>query len=631
MTRTDVRLRQSLGTIEIDVEGKDEWRKTSLSKTMKFDSRSIPDVKSLLDSYLDTKFLEIHTWDLRIAEQRKIGCALRQSIFGDSKVRLGTHLHIIPVLNPEDPKGNRELLDVTCRVPWSLLTTKNDEKSDFLALNPVRPTAISFDADPQTEPRPDCYEIRLPSAPKLLLVMPEVKHENVETGTAAEAHRKSILEMLEPYYKEVPTNIECVRTVEEFQAAFTDKNFPHDIIYFYGHGRSLDKGAIFEFEKDGKTGVPNWIQIDIIHEVIHRAVTSSRRPPFVFFNACQGAAASQESALRTFATSASCVIAMRSVVWMDASRTLAEKVLKSVIIDGFAPPVAVREALRKMPLTWMRSGHWASIAIAVQYSEWTSLGMTKPIAEANDAVGDFPSRVDRSEPLAEIEKILQENLNSDPTGNGPSVILWAGSRDEMPTEFSERTRDVIIERFPGHRPLFYDVTLQQGVSPDATDDLEPQLYCGIYRAFVNELDIDVVRPIDVISVIQNISPGRKGILVLFHGPLSPAHVKLVSDYIALWGTICEGLGDDMAPRIALAFGFEVDATGPMVPPAGSDAIFLGSVPPAEIKAHLSRYRHYYRGVSDKTLDDKTEKLATNSSGVFSKLVEQLRQLADFTS
>lgn len=316
---------------------------------------------------------------------------------------------------------------------------------------------------------------------------------------------------------------------------------------------------------------------------------------------------------------------------MDASRTLAENVLKSVIVDGFSPPIAVREVLRNMPSTWMGSGHWASIAVAAQFINWTSLGTARPVAEANDAVGDFPSRVDRSEPLTKIESILQDNLNRQPAEKDPSIFLWSGSPDEMPVAFGQRTRDMIVERFPGHRPLFFDVTLQQNSSPVNERDLRNQFCVAIVTALANDLDVDIANPGTVQSVILNISPGPKGILALAHGPLSAAHAGLIEAYIKLWRDICAGLATkEAAPRIALAFGFEAEAREPLAPPIDHDIIRLGAVPPAEIKMHLSRYRsYYYLSVSD--LDAKTEDLAKETSGVFLKLVGELRQLANLKS
>ncbi|WP_426232353.1 hypothetical protein [Pararhizobium sp. DWP3-4] len=594
---------------------------------MKFDNRSIPDVKALLDSYLDDQFLDFNTWDLRIEEQRKIGKALRHSLFGDARVPIESHLHIVPVLHPNDPSGNEDLLDITCRVPWSMLTGRND--ANFLALNFAMPVAITFDAAPVLGARPESYDIRQPAAPRLLLVMPEVIQAGAAQDTGAKAHKEALLNLLLPYYEGLNAkhNIECVRTVEEYQNVFTRTLFYPEIIYFYGHGRSLGRGAIFEFEKAGRQGVSEWIQVDQIHNEIKK-VEFAHRPPLVFFNACQGAAASQESALRTFAKSSSCVIAMRTVVRMDASRTLAENVLKSVIIDGFSPPIAVREVLRNMPSTWMGSGHWASIAVAAQFTNWTSLGTVRPVAEANDAVGDFPSRVDRSEPLAKIETILQENLNREPAEKDPSVFLWSGAPDEMPVQFGQRTRDVIVERFPSHRPLFFDVTLQQNASPANERDLRNQFCVAIVKALANDLDIDMANPGTVQSVIMNISPGRKGILALSHGPLSAAHAGLVEAYVRLWRDICGGLATKEAgPRIALAFGFEADATEPLALSNGNDTIRLGSVSPAEIKTHLSRYRSYYY-LSESDLDAKTEHLSNKTSGVFLKLVGELMQLAN---
>ncbi|MGM4914928.1 hypothetical protein [Rhizobium sp. 768_B6_N1_8] len=629
MTRFDIKLCKNGDAIDIWIG--DKWFPTALKPDMDIANRTIPDVKSLLDSYLDTGFLTAREWDLRLSEQLKIGAALRKSIFGDREIAVGTHLRIVPVLDPKATQAdNDDFVSFLTRIPWTMLTRSNDPGKGFLALGLARPVAITVDANPQNS---TSQKIRLPRAPRILLVMPEVKQKRVRDQTGAAEHRKSLLEILQPHYDAsgVPENIRCVRTFGEYERVMKTEKFYPEIIYFYGHGFSPGQGTTFEFETGpGEKSADRWRTVsDLVAGGIGTTLEATRTPPLIWFNACLGAAASQESALVEFSSYASCVIAMRTVVRIDASQTLAQKALKSIILDGFAPPIAIREALINCPADWIKSGHWASIAISEQYAEWTAIGETKDTAGANDAVGDFPSRVDRREALDDITETLSADFANDSGSSEPTVLLWAGSIDEMPVQFAERTRDVISDNFLGFRPIYIDVDLQQGVRPGQVDQLKPQLRAAIMIALDNGQVIESATTAEIIGAIGRISPGQRCVLTFFHGPLTAKHAGLVQTYIGLWASICRELSIIKSPtRIALAFGFVTEVGEPIVFPADRKPIRLGAVPPAELRAHLSRYRLLY-DVDITELDDRTECILKNTEGVFSRLVDSLRQLAGF--
>ena len=129
------------------------------------------------------------------------------------------------------------------------------------------------------------------------------------------------------------------RTFNAFAAAVLSLR-PH-VIYFYGHGETDDFSTRFQFENDGAA---DWRGFDEISQAVSQLINSSRFPPVVWVNACQGAAAHQESALRMLAPVSSCVIATRTVIAVDDSRALARAALP-LICQGRAPGSAIRQAL----------------------------------------------------------------------------------------------------------------------------------------------------------------------------------------------------------------------------------------------------------------------------------------------
>ena len=77
MKRTVIEIRELDGRIQVRHPRHETWHDSALSPAMRLDDLSIPDVKSLLDSYLDEDYLRNGVWDMRIAAQKKIGAALK--------------------------------------------------------------------------------------------------------------------------------------------------------------------------------------------------------------------------------------------------------------------------------------------------------------------------------------------------------------------------------------------------------------------------------------------------------------------------------------------------------------------------------------------------------------------------
>lgn len=627
MKRTVIEIRELGGRIQVRHPIDRSWHDSTLSPSMRLDDLSVPDVKSLLDSYLDEDYLKNGVWDMRIAAQKKIGEALWQSTFGTMAFEIGPWLHIVPVVDASTSAG---FADFVCKLPWAMLTDSGKGERSFLARDLADPVAITVDAGPgQAADRHRGYKILQPPAPRLLLVMPEVVHPEAEKNTGAAAHRQALLALLQPHYEvcRAPDNIRTVRSYHEFRSTLCTDRFDPDIIYFYGHGTTTGFGAKFQFEAKGLDGGEEWMLVDEIQSDIGAVVRATRRPPFVWFNACLGAAAIQDSALSVFAETASCVVAMRTVVRMDASRKLAEAGLKSVIVDRFSPPVAIREVLRNCPADWMRSGHWASTVVAAQFSDWTALGAEQRVAEVNNAVGDFPMRVDRTDALADIEATLNRALADSTSSQAPTLLFWSGALEQGPVLFADRARDVMLERFPGLKPVFLTVELQPSVFPGGSADRDAQMLAAIFIGLGGR-DRQRVSFDEIRGIILNTSPGRRGVFTMLHGPLRFSDAALIVSYIAIWTAICSDLADvPTAPRIVLAFGFVAERGGSPDLPEGSRIIQLGAVPPAEIKAHLARYRRLYN-VSPMAIEDTSRELSEATHGIFRDLLARLDEMAE---
>jgi hypothetical protein len=634
MKRTEIRIRQSGNCIQIMHPVHKTWQDTELSPTMTLNSKSIPDIQALLDIYMfDAEFLANNEWDLRIEEQRNIGMELWKKVFGNSvDFDPGSWLHFIPEIGQtNDPT----FIDFISKVPWAMLTRGALGKPMFLALDRNDPVAITVDAaSVAIGSRRGNYNILQPSAPRLLLVMPEVTHADPIRNTGAASHRRSLMEILQPHYDaaSAPENIKYVRSFTEFEKTMLTERFDPHIIYFYGHGHTPGgHGTEFQFERGEKNGKEDWQRVDQIAFIISQVVDATNNPPFIWFNACLGAAASMDSALRLFSETASCVVAMRAVVLRDASRALAEKALKRAIVDRFSPPVAVREALRDCPSKWMISGHWALTVVATQFTDWTALGNDERVAEDDDAVGNFPIRVDRADALKKIEARLKASFAGQAKKNDPAVLIWSGSPDQMPLVFEERVRDVVIERFPGHKPVLFKIELQATVRPKNPNELDNQLRAAIYKGLSANQNV----PVEDASLgrirrlLANMSPGRNGVLTFLHGQLAVSDAAMVKAYVDIWKDLGADLKDKPnSPCIVLAFGFDAEPNHVLDPPEGYDVEYLGTVPPAEIKTHVGRYRRFYN-VKIADLETKSQELARDTDGNFRTLLEKLEKMADY--
>ncbi|MER9482967.1 hypothetical protein NKI74_26915 [Mesorhizobium sp. M0494] len=631
MRRTEIRIKQAGDNIQILHPATRTWQDTTLSRDMKLDNRSIPDIKALLDNYLDKDYLPNNTWDMRVTEQSKIGAELWNSVFGKSvDFDPGSWLHFIPEVSESK---SEDFIDFICKVPWTMLTRGALGKPMFMALDRSDPVAITVDASAVApDERRGNYNILQPPTPRLLLVMPEVNHTDAAKNTGAASHREALQKILEPHYEagKAPQNIKCVRSLAEFESAMLTERFDPHIIYFYGHGTTPGaKGTKFQFDNNGKE---DWQDVGDIAFVITQVVNANGNPPFIWFNACLGAAANQDSALRSFSATASCVVAMRTVVRMDASRILAERALKAIIVDRFSPPIAVREVLRNCPTDWMRSGHWASTVVAAQFADWTALGNDdERVAEDDDAVGNFPIRVDRVDALGMIESRLNASFVAPAASDDPAVLFWSGAADQMPAIFEERVRDVVVERFPGHKPVLLKVELQAAARPKDPDELDTQLRVAIFKGLSNNADV----PVEDASfgrirrLIANKSPGRNGVLMLLHGPLAASDADLVKAYMRIWKSLCDDLKDSPnSPRVALAFGFDAEQGETFEASEGDEVVHLGAVPPAEIKTHLGRYRRFYN-IAPADLETESLKLARDTEGSFRTLLEKLEKKAGF--
>jgi hypothetical protein len=421
---------QADGTIE-RMSPSNVWVPTGIGPNMLLGGEKFQTLSEFIFFQLhDMRVLSDADWKLRISQQMKIGSALRKALLGNEPIgRLGPWVHLKPEAS-DGPGVPSEFLDLFCRVPWSLMTSSDAPNATFVALNPVEPQIITLDVAPDLED-PERYRlIRFPSAPRVLLVMPEVKDESYE-DTSTEAHATALCDQLRPHYDDLGAdhfnlNLRFVETFDDFAAAIGDETFDPHLVYFYGHGLTAGAGTDFVFR--GRDGAADERSVDEIQQLLSLLVVRTKFPPVVWFNACFGAAAKQESALRILGAWTCCMITTRTLAAVDVSRRLAEYALPAIIVQGLCPTVAIRNAiLAKRPT--VRGARWANLVIAVHFDHWRALGNPERQAEDRESVGDFPMRCDRVIPLGRIEGRIKESLAQISARTGQTVAVWCGDFD----------------------------------------------------------------------------------------------------------------------------------------------------------------------------------------------------------
>lgn len=629
MNRTELIFRQAGDRLQWRHVGlkSDDWRNSLVSRDMKINAEEITSIGSLIDIYLyeDEKSYFSNTKEaLSLGEQRKIGRALFRGLFGDAiDFPLTQWLHLVPVKSDgQSPDEFADFVSKFCQLPWTFLNDGSDEKSGFLALYPV---VVTLDVGARHQH--GNYEVVLPTVPRLLMVLPEVKHDDRTQDTFAKKHGKEVRIALADVYESEPQNIRCVRTFEEMARCLTrsgldaDTFDPH-IIYFYGHGHA-DSGTKFEFE-DGK-GASDWHSMDEVAELIQATVTRTQSPPLVWLNCCRGAAARFESGFHQVSKVASCVIAMRTVVRREASRALALEGLQLIIAGGFDPVSAMKNTLLFRLATQMGSGHWASTVISAQFTQWTASGREEVERREGYALGDFPGLVDRKQPLDKIRDRVNTEIRA--RANKPMIVAWTGAKEQAPDRLEGRLRILLEEDFSTYRPILRRLELQQAIRA-AGDEVEGQLWDSIHLS-LRSGSLRLTEPRTAAAVaerVRAVAPGSSAVLAIQHGPIPMAAVPLVERYVRIWALVCEQLGQKGA-RIILALPFEEwvpplvapDGVRPIDSPEEIKPLRLMPASSAEVNLHLYQYRGYYN-VDPQEIAKVTAGIDGEARGQFTRLI-----------
>ncbi|KQT58248.1 hypothetical protein ASG52_22640 [Methylobacterium sp. Leaf456] len=633
MSRLEIRLRQQAdGTVERFVPGTESWVPTQLGPDMDLGGETLSSVSRLFFAYLHAPTAEANQWNLRLSQQRKIGASLYRSLFGTERLGApGRWMHIVPTLG-DDPAANDRFVALVCRLPWCFLPSEPDPAALPLILDPIEPTVVTVGAAPECRPREWFDVVRFPSVPRLLLVAPEASDAD---PTAAAEHIAALHAALDPYYA-AHDSAECIRIVKTFDAfaevVGTGTFDPH-IVYFYGHGETSGQGTQFRFKTAEGHADPR--SVDELRQALDRLNKRTGAPPLVWFNACLGAAADQDSALTSLAPASACVITTRTIASAADARRLAETALPLIVTQGYAPHSALGKALNERPPA-MKSASWANLVISAQYRMWAALGPASRRTVDAEAVGDFPAQLDRIEPLNAIAERLVARLGQPVAG--PEVVLWRGGTEQGLDVFEDRVAELLLDEFPQWQVNTRRIELQANCNPAKTEDRAAQfkvaLLAGLLREPPQPNKVPDARRI--CDILRNIAGGRRNILALEHGPFKDADLGLVQSYLDFWSGILELLGNSSSfhqpgrdLRILLGFSFEDEQRSSHfegLPGVATHHLLAVRLP--EIEAHLGDYREFYF-VPPSQIPAIAQDLIAGNEGRFVKLRSALETMAGF--
>jgi hypothetical protein len=596
-------------------------------------------MNSLLYQLANIEKLEELEWDLRLSRQQNIGRDLHRALFGQQGIGdVGSWLHIVPELTADsDPvvarQKNDEFLSFVCRLPWVFLTRADAANAPFLVLDSLEPVSITIDAAPDRGAQAWFEEIKLPPYPRVLLIIPELKRggkkwfrifaqDDKWKPTYGSVHRKMLEARLLPYFDDagVSNYVRVVRTFREFQISLQERFDPH-VIYFYGHGLTHGFGTKLQFQYDD--GRPDWREVSELRFGLDGVIQRTEFPPVIWINACLGAAAEKDSALRLLAPISCCVITTRTLAAVEDSRAIAEAALPMIVKGGWAPHSALRQVLQKNPPS-VRSARWATTVIAVQYGQWSVLAPEARAYLDYESAGDFPRRVDRAQPLKAVEQQMQEKLKS--LDGTPEAILWRGEIEQGLTAFEERVTELAQERFPDRRVVTRRVELQPGAPPANQRALEASfrksLFYGLRTGAVTDATAtqnDRIR--------QLLDRGPQTLLLISHGPFQGADVPMIKKYLEFWARQCRELTPpEKAIRILLGFGFFDEPGKPNASVDNLRAHLLGPVDVRELADHLMMYRRFY-SIAESDVPAQAEKLVDLHRGMFMRIRRKLEQWA----
>jgi hypothetical protein len=607
------------------------WSQTDLSDAM---------FGELFDEWSNITDIDDIEERLNLDTQYAIGRKICRELGAPSVLRTTKWLHLVPVTEIGDTDAikerNEAFLDLFCRIPWNLVTRKDEENPIFLARDFPQSGSVTLLACHTSDGRArirNVSNVRLPPFPRILLVIP-LKHYADDDPTYGEEHLAALKESLVSYRDAGrESNITHVATFEDFERALTQgiAGEDADIVYFYGHGNALDNTSVFFFDNpDSEATNASEVDIDRIKLALRECVRKRGDIPLaaVWINACKGAAARGNSFLRSLSPEAGTVLTTRTLAPVEDSRAIAEDALKRIALDGEAPHVALRLVMNtctyKPPVT---SGRWAAPVVSVQYEYWSPLDTEHRPIEDVDSAGDFPVRLDRVSSLSRIERTLRKHF--DATGAAPLSIGWRGDGEQRIDIFERRVADLLPERLYQWPTVIRRVELQ--FDSCSARNLTNHFFCSIWAGIQSERSYPEMKTpdmADVRRVINRLIAKETRALVLEHGPFTSVHISQIAQYMEFWRTFYQ----DLIPkdrRLVLAFGFkeETGATAGLEPRILHTFVRLGPVPQRELKLHLTAFGRFYRQTSTMA-EAKAEQLMTEYDGSFLKIHAALERLAE---
>ncbi|MGJ5040644.1 hypothetical protein [Bradyrhizobium sp. HKCCYLRH1062] len=600
------------------------WEATGLARDTAYEKGAT--FATLFDQWAIIDELEEIEDKITLTTQRAIGRRLYRALFGTKRSIGDRWIHLVPLLAPAQPAGapdaDSDFVDLVYRLPWSFVTTADDDRANFLSRTRSGAGSITVDAWPDrgaTAP----FETKLPPYPVILLVIP--LNAKGKEETFGKDHLKVIQTALGPYYEKpgLQSHVVHARTFEEFTTKLETAR-PH-IVYFYGHAKPSGNSTVFWFDH-GK--IMRHVDAGEICAAVQNLRDITRFAPIVWVNACQSAAAERNSFFRLLSPMSATVLATRTLAAVADSRAIAEKALPAVVIGGHAPHAAIRDVLSTSPPP-MLAGRWATTVISVQYEMWSALGTEERQVPDLESAGDFPMRVDRTHALASIADRLGPRLRLSP--KAPHVVVWKGPPEQSLDVFTQRFIDHLAETFPDWSTVELRVGLQldpRPASESEKDDLVSILIALLGRPLDPE-DVTNVNHKRIRDEAIRLSKPRT-VLLFVHGPFTRANIAAINEYLKTWSSLHTAI-DTQGGNVHVVLGFAFNeentvAEGPTLAGEGFITELLGPVAPREIAAHLAQFRLFYSYAPDE-IDARANELAQEASGMFRLIHARLEKRA----
>ncbi|MFG1201789.1 hypothetical protein V5F29_05295 [Xanthobacter aminoxidans] len=626
-------------TIQRSLDGGTNWEDTGLAPDTVIDVSDGYSFQNLIDDFESVERPEDIRTRLFFWDQKKIGWLLTSALFGSDGPDLGVDtrwIHLMPTAGPVGPtfQDFNAFLDFVLRLPWPLMTDSDAPDAVALASDQTYPVAITVDGyfGPK-EGREWFDEIRMPSRPNVLLII-SMAHPPDENPTEGAAHRDALKKLLAS--DEIGAQrVQIATTLADVDALLggaADSWFAPQIIYYYGHARAAGPGTDLFIDN-------RWISVGALARALQAQVAKTKVPPVVWINGCQSGAAQINSAVRVLAPYASVVIATRTVAVVSDARALGEMALPRMAVKGWSPSSAMRDSIKSQSFETIESARWATSIVAVQYRNRTLLAPERTLGLDRESYGDVPLRLDRREPLKDIEDFLRRRMADEIPD--VDVVVWSGGREHGPDLFANRFCDLAREQFGDCFPIVHRVELGFDVRLDRPpgDVLDAEYGEALLQALTGRRRRQKPqqnRPKNdrgasafteaILMAVHNIIGTEKRVLILDHGQHEPFCEALILKYIEFWRFLHSQIlvtGNIMPShqRLVLAFGFWGNAT---LAEPHARMVSLAPVDPIDVMEHVSEFNFVY-GDSAR----KGSGIAQETNGAFRQIYNVLRTWIGF--